>query len=235
MIKQALIKKYNREGLVYTLLLNIKDFLKRILHINRLIVRKSKIKKYIISHEIKKIQLGCGKSHLTHYLNTDLMGEIPVDITRPLPFKNDYIDLFYSDNLIEHIYNYQFEYHLKEIFRCLKKNGEYVVITPSLEKLIKTVYDKKNKDKEYLFKYHEAKMNIKLNPADFINRFMHINYGHRYLYDLESIKRIAKKIGFSKAIKINIDKIPCPIIKETIKNRPKRWHLVVETFLLTKR
>lgn len=48
-----------------------------------------------------------------------------------LPFESESIDIFYSTGVLEHLHPDDANKHLKEVYRCLRKGGYYILITPN--------------------------------------------------------------------------------------------------------
>jgi len=48
---------------------------------------------------------------------------------------------------------------------------------------------------EKILKKKEIEMGTTLNTAAFLNREMHINYGHKFLYDYNAIVNFARDAG----------------------------------------
>ena len=225
------------ESLSSQIFFNLKLDLKKILNIHRRIRRKSKIKNYYKNHDQIKLHFGGGKDKLKDFLNTDVIGKIPVDIAKKLPFPTDTVDVIYSCHVIEHLYHKQFRIFIKESHRILKKGGIHVIMTPSLTRLIDGLYYNKENKLE-LLRGHEKFAKIKLDPAMIINWMPHLLYGHRFIHDLESINRVAKSAGYSIVRCVPFKDIPDAIVKEYAFMREKRgnrrWVLETETFLLIK-
>ncbi len=226
------------EGLVNYLIFDLKLHFKRLLNIPKRITRGSKIRNYYNNNEIIKIHFGGGEDKLKGFLNTDLIGPIPINIAKKLPFRSHSVDLIYSCHVIEHLYYKQFRIFIKESFRILKKGGIHIIMTPSLTRLIDALYYNNNKElKHILLKGHEKLARTKLDAALFLNRMMNIYYGHRFLHDLESISRVAKMTGYSKVKIILNSEIPDEIIKDYAyirEKRGERWKIETETYLLIK-
>ena len=236
MVKNLIIQKSRREGLLYQNLIGIDSWVKsHVLSFPNWLSRKRKIQAYFKNNPVRKIQFGAGATALKGFLNTDLMGEIPVDITTELPFGDDSVDLFYSNHLVEHILNRDFEIFLKETFRCLKPGGIHIVATPSLEKLVRLLYEPGHEeDRGFLLNYHAEVMGEELDAAHFLNRFMHLNYGHKFLYDVSSLKRLAMRFGYSKAEVIENRSLPDDSLQEYVSSKDRSWDLETETLTLTK-
>jgi len=225
-----------KEGLFNHILFALKLEIKKFLNIHNRIRRKPKIKKYYKTHEIRKIHFGGGKDKLKGFLNTDILGKIPINMAKNLPFPSDSVDIIFSCHVIEHLYHKQFRAFIKESLRILKEGGLHIIMTPSLIRLIDALYYNKEL-KPILLKGHEKLAGVELDPATFLNRMMNTYYGHRFLHDLESISRIAKTVGYSNSRIISISEITDDIIKNYAnirENRGDRWKIETETYMLIK-
>lgn len=208
---------------------------RKLLNIHNRVRRSARIAEYYEAHRNIAIQFGSGSAHLSGFLNTDLFSRVPVDIRETLPFPSDSVDVLYSNHLVEHIYCYEFKRFLRESLRVLRPAGIHIIGTPSLEKLVGSVYvadDSSRRDA--IFDVHEKLMNEKLTPAIFFNRLMHINYGHKFLYDFESILMLARSAGYSEVIKIDNREVPIENIRKLVAAKDEVWDLETETFLLVK-
>ncbi len=210
----------------------------KIFNLNNRLKRKSVIKDYYRKNKQINIQFACGRIELPDFLNTELTGRVPVDISKKLPFPSNSVDIVFDSHVIEHLYYRHFLFFLKESYRILKKGGIHIIMTPSLKYLFDALYNK-NGFREILFKSPELMFRHKLDPATFLNRYMHIYYGHRFIYDYETINRLAKLTGYSNIKKIEIDEIPIESIRKAYQdengNFTKQRFLISNiTCLLTK-
>ena len=226
-----------KEGLINQLIFSLKLEILKIFNIFNRIRRKSKIKKYYKSNDVVKIHFGGGIEKINGFLNTDIIGKIPINIAKKLPFPSESVDVIYSCHVIEHLYYKQFRVFIKESFRILKKGGIHIIMTPSLTRLIDALYY--NKDlRVKLLQGHEKFAGLKLDPATLINYMTHIYYGHRFIHDFESINRPSKTTGYSQVKTILFSEIPDETIKKYAFIREKRgterWRIETETFLLIK-
>lgn len=225
-----------KEGLFNHFLFALKLELKKFLNSHKRIRRKSKIKKYYKTHEIRKIHFGGGKDKLKGFLNTDIIGKIPINMAKKLPFPTDSVDIIFSCHVIEHLYYKQFRAFMKESSRILKDGGLHIIMTPSLTRLIDALYNNKEL-KLKLLKGHEKLAGIELDAALFLNRMMNTYYGHKFLHDLESISRVAKASGYSSSRIISNSEISDDVIKNYAnmrESRGDRWKIETESYLLTK-
>ncbi|MDP2926490.1 MAG: methyltransferase domain-containing protein [Nanoarchaeota archaeon] len=208
-------------------------YFKKIFNFNNLHSKKI-IKNYFDSNSIIKIQFGSGEDTLPGFLNTDLIGKIPVDITKKLPFKDNSVDLFYSNHTVEHIYHKDFDFFLKETFKKLKNNGIHIISTPSIEKINRLMYFSKDKylKKEVLESFADPGEDI--TSAIFLNRIIHIRYLHKFLYDLETIKLLGKKHGYKNIYLVKGDKVLDPTITNKLKKRDPVARAITDTYVLIK-
>ena len=223
------------EGLLYKLAWEWIYVIKSLINLpNKLFVKK-RIKDYFLSHDLVKIQFGCGDDFLKGFLNTDLLGKIPVNITKKLPFQNETVDLIYSNHTVEHIYHKQFKCFLKESYRIIKPGGIHVISTPSIERITKSVYFD-DKAKKMLLNCDSYKNDSgEIDSATLINIIMHMRHMHKFLYDFECINRLAKKQGFKKVFIANKDNlVPDKAIQQNMKDKNSEGDGITETYVLVK-
>jgi predicted SAM-dependent methyltransferase len=144
-----------------------------------------------------KLQVGCGPFSLDGWLNTDLLsGDIYLNAEKKLPFENDSFNFIFCEHFIEHLYGDNGLKFLKECHRILRIGGVIRITTPDLEKLIELYFDTNP------FARREECLRViygqesKLSPCEFFNNYMH-NWGHKFIYDRESIASMLTKIGFT--------------------------------------
>ena len=85
---------------------------------------------------------------------------------------------------------------------------------------------------------HEKLARVKLDPATLLNYMTHIYYGHRFIHDIDSIRRPAKSSGYSKVKIISFSEIPDDKVRDYALYREtrgnERWKIETETYLLVK-
>ena len=126
-MRDIIINKTEREGLLYLLFQDLKYKFGKFLNLNNFILRKKRISNFLNQNDKINIQFGAGsgkfgeakKTVLGTFLNTDIFGKIPVDINYSLPFPNNSIDLIFSSHLIEHIYQRKADLFFKESLKLL--------------------------------------------------------------------------------------------------------------------
>jgi SAM-dependent methyltransferase len=84
--------------------------------------------------EKRKLNLGCGNDYKKGFINVDFNKEIKADVycdlTKKLPFKDDYADLVYMDNSLEHIPSDKYFSFLQELHRICKPNAKIIIYVP---------------------------------------------------------------------------------------------------------
>ncbi len=161
------------------------------------------IKRYFRNVSSPKIQIGCGSHLLEGWLNGDLAeGDIYIDATKKLPFKDNSFDYIYSEQMLEHITLSQGKYFINECYRILKPGGVLRISTPDLTKLvlcylgINPVIDAKT-----LIKAAWPSRDC-MSKCEMLNNFMGQGEfrDHIFIYDKEFIIGILKDAKFLNII-----------------------------------
>ena len=196
-------------------------------------LKKNKINYYLKTNKVRKLHLGSTRN-ISGFLNSQILGNIPIDITKKLPFSKEEIDLIFSSHLLEHVHKKEIDFFLYESFRVLKKNGINLIATPSLDKIVATCYFKK-KNKKYLVDFTKNFYNDKLIDNSHIFNLSFRAFGHRYIVDFNYMQNISKKIGYVSCREIRVDQIPDELIKKYIKKyKSQRWFSETSIYILKK-
>lgn len=158
---------------------------------------------YLRNNEIKKLHLGCGDIILESWLNVDISEHDDVmilDLRNPIPFEDSTFDYIFSEHFLEHLEYDEGMRLLKECFRILKPRGKIRTATPDMEFLFNLYKNRKNeKLKKYTTTFLDAclpELNTH-NPVFLINLFFR-DWGHRFIYDLNTLSDSLKKAGFER-------------------------------------
>lgn len=181
---------------------------------------------------MRALNLGCGEFPIDRFENYDIRSFSNTsinyaDVTNEFPFESDSIDYIYSKHLIEHLTFVGFANYLYESFRCLKKGGIHRICFPSLDQ-IKNMIMHPN-DYETYFKNELMNFNkiesLEFNfseyiPYCFVINNLYTKWNHKNIYDVETIKLLAKKIGYEDAYDVNLNESNVEIFKniERIQN-----------------
>ena len=168
--------------------------------------RSKKINKYLNNSKVKKLHIGCSHASREGWLPTDISPKsnsvIYLDATDKFPFEDNIFDYIYCEHMIEHINYFQASYMLEECFRISKPNGKIRIATPDLDKYLSLIYDNKNKENSEMINFYMNNL-FSRYPND-ENAAMHIlnlemhSWGHKYLYNLSTLKNQLVNSGFSK-------------------------------------
>lgn len=198
-------------------------------------VRRRNINNYMNSQAEKKLHFGAGSLILEGFLNSDMLGQVPINIGRKLPFSDEEIDLVYTSHVIEHLPKEDFKFFLGECLRILKKGGINLIAIPSIEKLTSILYGKNQTKIAILQSYFSSRFmeEESFSPSEYLNLVMR-GFDHKYLYDFDLIKHLANKAGYGSVDRIANSDVPDEILRTCIMQQEAHWELETETFLLIK-
>lgn len=179
---------------------------------------------YLREHKLRKLHIGCGSNIMDSWLNSDLHEDtqrIILDATKPFPFPDESFDYIYSEHTIEHLDYREGNHMLSEAFRVLKVGGKIRTATPNITFLTAFYNQKLNKtQKQYIaWAVNEFMSDIGINRASFVvNNFVR-SWGHKFIYDIETLKASHAKVGF-KNFQLHT---PGQSKDRNLKNLEKHW------------
>jgi predicted SAM-dependent methyltransferase len=165
-------------------------------------VARKEIKRYIESQGIRKLQLGCGHSILSGWLNTDIgcTGTITyMDVRMPFPIENGTFDYVFTEHVIEHLTYAQGAQMLAECFRVLKPGGKLRVATPDMQFLIDLYHPDKTSLQQSYIKWcsdHFIPWAASAEDVYVINNF-YTGFGHQFIYNEKVLADTLRAAGFS--------------------------------------
>jgi predicted SAM-dependent methyltransferase len=80
---------------------------------------------------MRKLNLGCGGNLLTGWENHDM----DLDITKPLPYEDNSIDMIFAEHVVEHATTPDAVRFFTEAYRILKYEGTLRIAVPSASKI----------------------------------------------------------------------------------------------------
>lgn len=200
-------------------------------HYSAYVKRKKSIDKYIKTHKIKKLQVGCGAFIINSWLNSDLYGNervVPLDLKKKFPISDDLFDYIFSEQVIEHFTFDEGERIFREMFRVLKPNGKIRIATPNLQFLI-NLYNTPDKtlQKKYIKAFSDVEFkNSKLYSHVFVINAFFREWGHQFIYDFKTLNNLLKEIGF-----VNIKEYKSGESKDrNLKNLELHWKILGKDF-----
>jgi len=167
-----------------------------------LILRSRGIRSYLKTHEIPKLHLGAGPNKLEGWFNTDLTprnhGIYFLDVTKRFPFEDSTFHYIHNEHLIEHLtYNGALRM-LGECYRVLKPGGKIRISTPDIDTVLKLRTPEKSELQLKYIKWHmdHCLPEIGVYKDIFVINSAFNNFGHRFLYDYETLQNSFKEVGY---------------------------------------
>lgn len=169
------------------------------------------IKRYMETHQVRKLQIGSGQNVLDDWLNTDLSPREQIaflDATKKFPFNNETFDYVYSEHLIEHLEYKDAVRCLQECYHILKPKGKIRISTPDLQFLINLHCDNPSEvQKQYMNAVARAYPYIP-NSIFCMRTFVITHFfrgcGHKLIYDFETLKQTLEDCGFVGILRCNV-------------------------------
>jgi predicted SAM-dependent methyltransferase len=173
------------------------------------LIQTRRFQDYISTHQVRKLQLGCGNNPLPEWLNTDMYMTdkvVCLDVSKPFPIPSQSFDYIYSEHLIEHLDFHVGQEMLAECFRILRPGGKIRLATPDLESILGLFCEPKSDVQEkYIHWSVDTWMPGVGNYTDtmVINNFFY-NWAHRFIYDDKTLCQSLKSTGFTEIKKYSI-------------------------------
>lgn len=127
------------------------------------------------------------------------------NIDKGLPLRDNSVENIYSSHFIEHLSLTQAKFYFKEAYRVLKPGGIMRTVCPDISIWIKKVYER---DDSFFFDQYKKQLDIDywenvvykeqdsiVSPIQIFNSMVH-NWGHKWMWDVESLSRELQQAGF---------------------------------------
>ena len=172
-------------------------------------IDNEEILNYLSSNPVAKLQLGCGTYTIDGWLNTDERryghNVVELNVCKPFPIPDNSFDYIFSEHLFEHLTYRDGKNMLKECYRILKPNGIMRLSTPNLQFLIDLyLHPEKEINKAYI-EFDGRRTGQPSNPVYAISHF-HTDWGHKVIYDPESLTTLLEETGFRNIYQCEIGK-----------------------------
>lgn len=197
-----------------------------------LIRRSSQIKRYLDSRgDFSALQIGAGPHHkLPGWLKTDLdpsWTTVYLDATKRFPFADDTFDYIVAEHIIEHISYEEALRMVRECYRVLRKCGVVRISTPDIKLTHRLMQCPLTPELQRYVLWSNQRYGFTDNPNSAIHTVnrLHHEWGHRFLYDANTLTDVFRRSGFTeiaectpemsdRAVLINIDRHAKEIGKE---------------------
>ena len=172
--------------------------------------KNRRIKQYLKTAKVPKLQIGFGNNPLAGWLNTGISfveskNGAYMDAGQPFPLPDASFDFVFSEHLFEHLTYPQAQNMLKESYRILKPGGVIRIATPDLRFLLGLYQDpEKPLHKEYIA-YSAKNGGLPPTAVFVINRF-HTAWGHQIIYDKETLSEALLQAGFKNICSCEVGK-----------------------------
>lgn len=140
---------------------------------------------------MRKVQFGAGSLHIEGFENYDSDRE--ADITKPLKFDSESVDVIYAEMVVEHITHKEAWVFFEECYRILKPGGLARFVIPDFVRCWKL------KNPEWL----RVNQGVTNNDGSLKDQFKSIifGHGHQAAWTAELLKAVLEAVGF-RSVKV---------------------------------
>jgi predicted SAM-dependent methyltransferase len=139
-----------------------------------------------------RLHLGCAYTVLPAWVNVDLFGRVPadvsLDVTRPLPFRDASIEAIFTEHMVEHL-TYEEAFRLaRECARVLRTGGVLRVVVPDFARYARSYFC----DDDMIDRMQTGRLTRLVGLASTV-------YGssHRSIWDAETLIAVLERAGFA--------------------------------------
>ena len=146
------------------------------------------------------LNVGCGPNSHPDYINLDYYWHNKIDICwniekKPYPLPDASLEGIYTEHCLEHIAFESFQANIAEFYRLLKPGGVLRIVMPD-GGLYFELYERRRKGENVHLPHEEGYITAMAR----INALFR-NYGHRFIYDFETVHKILESKGFKEIMK----------------------------------
>lgn len=157
-----------------------------------------------------RLVFGCGETRYPGWLGIDCFRsaavDLRLDLRRRLPFRDNIVDICYSEHFLEHLFPEEVERHFAEVFRVLKPGGTYRVAVPAALRFAQKYLEG---DREFFALAHPWES----RPFDAVRKIFSWNGEHRTIYDYSQIEHLARQAGFGQVRECRVNSSPDPRLR----------------------
>jgi SAM-dependent methyltransferase len=169
-----------------------------------LVRRPYQIRKYLrSSRDFTGLQIGAGHHQLSGWLRTDLephLRTVYMDATKRFPFADETFDYIVAEHVIEHVPFQEALKMLRECHRVLKSDGVIRITTPNIALTHKLMHLPLTPELERYVAWSNRTFGgtDNLDSAIHVVNRLHHEWGHRFLYDVDTLAASLRQSGFVK-------------------------------------
>jgi predicted SAM-dependent methyltransferase len=180
-----------------------------LLHVNR----RSRISSYLVSHDVKKLQIGSGPGPIAGWLSTDInpisKDVIYLNATKRFPFPDGVFDYISCEHMIEHVSWNEGLFMLRECRRVLRNGGIIRLSTPDLATLLNIYLKDTNTkiERQYIKWITDSFVKgVSIYRPSFVVNAAFRCWGHMFLYDEEILRIALQDAGFENINRVAVGK-----------------------------
>lgn len=165
------------------------------------------IESLLRSSQPLKLEMGAGCRRQIPgwtYIDTNGQCDLLMDLSQPLAFPDNSVDIIYSSHLLEHFTYPELMSFLAECLRILKPRGAFSAAVPNAGIFLDSYRDPVSFDPAIYCPYKPAyHYNSKI---DYVNYIAYMDGHHKYMFDEGNLPEVLIKAGFKNAALRNYDK-----------------------------
>jgi predicted SAM-dependent methyltransferase len=160
--------------------------------------RRRLLRRYLESTDVPRLEIGAGVNRLPGWLGSDLyVGDIYLDLRRPLPLPDSSFVYVYGEQVIEHIPEADAVALFAELRRIIRPGGVLRLATPDLQRAME-IYRGCSPHLS-LDEYRAYLNSIAPGPHDSAAQIFNSllrSWGHQFIYDADDLSRKLQIAGF---------------------------------------
>ena len=164
--------------------------------------RGAKIRAYLQTQTVRKLQIGTMFTPFPNWLNTDIepvaSDSVFMDATRPFPIPDATFDYIVCEHMIEHIDQLGSQVMLSECHRILKPGGKIRLTTPDVQVIAGLCAPKPSPEQKKYIDWIIGRFmpDVKECRGAFVLNNAFRAWGHQFLYDADTLKLVLTRAGF---------------------------------------
>jgi len=168
--------------------------------------RRTLIRQYMATHNVRNLQIGSLGHYLEGWLNTDILPTdrrtAYLDAAKRFPIPSNSFDAIFAEHMLEHIAFKDGQHMLRECLRILKPGGRIRIVTPRLGFLFDMLKEPLSPTQLGYIRFTREQWmpEATSDEASFVVNNMFYNYGHRFIYDERTLVASLATAGFTAIV-----------------------------------